>query len=339
MHQTTCKIIDAQTQNKITVYIIQYRDIELRKRYSEFDQLHDYLKDKYPAIIIPSIPSKTSLKQYAAHPNSAKFDPNVIQQRKRLLEKFLSRVLEHQILSEDDGVLQFLNPSAAPVLEVKGTHKKRKSFSIVGQTIKNPDLKFIEYENYIVKLNSHYKLLEKLQKKVFRKYSDMAPDDAELGAVYNALALTEHAPELQQTLQGLGQAVDKVHVAKLHLCNEMQVNVQEPLHEYSLITEEIKEMLDFRTQEQISFEQNTDSLASKWTSLKQLEKTEEESKKMADAYQNMERQRPVVANKGVIGNITEKINSMMDSDPDATRRHNIAKTKDTIAQVIFINIA
>ena len=325
--------MDAQTQNKITVYIIQYKQLELRKRYSEFDQLHSYLKDKYPAIIIPSIPSKTSLKQYATHPNSAKFDPSMIQQRKRLLEKFLCRILDHQVLAEDEGVKQFLDPSAAPTLEVTGQHKKRKSFSVIGQVTKNPDVKFIEYENYIVKLESHYKLLEKLQKKVFRKYSDMAPDDAELGAVYNALALTEHAPELQQTLQGLGQAVDRVHVAKLQMCNEMQVNVQEPFHEYSEMTEEIKEMLGYRTKEQLSFEQNTETLSMKWQSLKQLEKTEEEVQKMTNAYQGMERSKPST-NKGVIGNLTEKINSMIDSDPDATRRHNIAKTKDTIATVI-----
>eukprot|EP00835_Amoeboradix_gromovi_P001744 NODE_86_length_22163_cov_0.379442.p7 type:complete len:340 gc:universal NODE_86_length_22163_cov_0.379442:14540-13521(-) len=330
------QVLDAQTQNKITVYIIQYKDVELRKRYSEFDQLHSYLKDKYPAIIIPSIPSKTSLKQYAVHPNSAKFDPSVIQQRKRHLNKFMCRVLEHQVLAEDPGVLQFLDPSAAPSLEIKG-HTKRKSFSIVSQSTKNPDVKFIEYENYILKLESHYKLLAKLQQKVFRKYSDMAPDDAELGAVYNALALTEHAPELQNTLQVLGQAVDKVHVAKLHLCNEMQVNVEDLFHEYSSMTEEIKEMLGYRMQKQLSFEQNTEQLTLKWNLLKQLEKTEEEVKRMNEAYSGMERSR-VVVNKGVIGNITDKINSMMDSDPDATRRLQIAKTKDTIAQVIKSNV-
>eukprot|EP00834_Sanchytrium_tribonematis_P002647 NODE_86_length_22075_cov_1.190253.p7 type:complete len:360 gc:universal NODE_86_length_22075_cov_1.190253:9761-10840(+) len=328
------QIVDAQTQNKITVYIIQHGDVEIRKRYSEFDQLHAYLKDKYPAIIIPMIPSKTSLKQYAAHPNSAKFDPNVIQQRKRLLEKFLNRILAHQVLVEDDGVKQFLDPSAAPVFEIKG-HKKRKSFSIGGQQLKNIDNKFVEYESYTTKLNSHYKLLHKLQKKVFRKYMDMTPDDAELGAVYNALALTEqHSPELQTVLQGLGQAVDRCQVSKINLCNDMQILCEEPLQEYKELTDEIKEILDFRIQEQADFESNTDQLSTKWSTLKQLEKVEEEQKRMQDAFQGVERSRPA-ANKSVIGNLTEKLNSMIDSDPDATRRHNIAKTKDTIAQVIY----
>ena len=321
-------ITEAVTQNKITHYVIHYNDIEIRKRYSEFDTFHGYLKSEYPDIIIPAIPNKTSLKQYAAHPNTAKIDPNVIDQRKRLLERFLKRVIAHPILAIDATVLCFLDPSATPQFN----YKKRQS---IAPKVKHTDPKFIEYNATNYKKHQHYKLLERLQRKSFRKFKDMTPDDAELGAVYNAMALTEQDTRLHDLLQSLGYAVDQCQLAKIHLTRDMLIQCEEPLLEYRDMTGEIQEILDHRIAIQTDFESTAEQLQKTFNNLKQLEREEEEYERLEEAYKHVD----MPKQKGVIGQLSNKFNTILDKNPEETRKHNIAKLKDTIAQVPSIDVA
>lgn len=82
---------------------------QTRRRYSSFLSLHQALTGLYPVLIIPPIPSKQSLADYAVKGQSkAKEDATVIARRKRLLEDFLRRLVRHPILGGEHVLHRFL---------------------------------------------------------------------------------------------------------------------------------------------------------------------------------------------------------------------------------------
>lgn len=81
----------------------------MRRRYSSFLSLHQALQGLYPVLIIPPIPSKQSITDYAVKGQSkTKEDVATIATRKRLLEDFLRRVCRHPILGGEHVFHRFL---------------------------------------------------------------------------------------------------------------------------------------------------------------------------------------------------------------------------------------
>lgn len=86
----------------------------MRRRYSQFLSLHQALQGLYPVLIIPPIPSKQSITDYAVKGQSkTKEDATTISKRKRLLEDFLRRLARHPILGGDHVFHRFLDDSAS----------------------------------------------------------------------------------------------------------------------------------------------------------------------------------------------------------------------------------
>jgi sorting nexin-4 len=85
------------------------QNAEARHRYSEFESLRDNLSKLYPTIIIPPIPSKQSIGDYAVKQGKAKEDAALIARRKRLLQTFLNRLARHPILSNEHVFHRFLD--------------------------------------------------------------------------------------------------------------------------------------------------------------------------------------------------------------------------------------
>lgn len=67
----------------------------------------------YPTLIIPPIPSKQSIGDYAIKQSKAKEDMTMISRRKRMLQVFLNRIAKHPILSNEHVVHRFLDGEAS----------------------------------------------------------------------------------------------------------------------------------------------------------------------------------------------------------------------------------
>lgn len=91
----------------------------VRRRYSAFLSLHQSLTGLYPVLIIPPIPSKQSLTDYAVKGQSkAREDATIIARRKRLLEDFLKRLIRHPILGGEHVLHRFLEEDVSWVSSV-----------------------------------------------------------------------------------------------------------------------------------------------------------------------------------------------------------------------------
>lgn len=89
------------------------QDLEVRRRYSEFHSLRATLVNLHPTLIIPPIPEKHSMADYAAKPTKAKEDVGIIDLRKRMLTMFLNRCRKMRDVREDGVWWRFLDPNAS----------------------------------------------------------------------------------------------------------------------------------------------------------------------------------------------------------------------------------
>ncbi|KAI9376071.1 hypothetical protein BJX61DRAFT_9325 [Aspergillus egyptiacus] len=95
------------------VYTIRTGDLEVRRRYSEFASLRQTLVNLHPTLIIPPIPEKHSMADYAAKPTKAKEDAGIIDLRKRMLAVFLNRCRRMKEVREDGVWWRFLDPNVS----------------------------------------------------------------------------------------------------------------------------------------------------------------------------------------------------------------------------------
>ena len=92
-----------------TTLIAHEQDATAQHRYSEFESLRLNLTKLYPTLIIPPIPLKQTIGEYAVKQAKAKEDAAMIARRKRMLQTFLNRIARHPILSNEHVFHRFLD--------------------------------------------------------------------------------------------------------------------------------------------------------------------------------------------------------------------------------------
>ncbi|KAJ3352860.1 Sorting nexin, cytoplasm-to-vacuole targeting pathway/endosomal sorting [Allomyces javanicus] len=353
-----------------TAYVVRYGDREVKRRYSEFDSLRKCLVKLYPALIVAPIPEKHSLAAYATKQARAKEDRPLIDRRKRLLQSFLNRVAWHPILSTEHLFHRFLEPgavwsdvlhaakvttlptsavaaaaatSASSTTATTTTASLASSLLGLGATtapsaaaVKHPDPKFVEAETFTLKFETHVKdVLERNHKRLVKKYLELASEYAELGALYNTFSLTE-APAMAKAIEKVGAALDAMTSSTALLCLQLDEFVGEPLHQYAQFAEVIKSVLRYRTEQQLALESTSDLIASKRAQLHQLAQADAEAQRITDALRaspDPSPPPPVLATTpptGLMARVGARLTAMMDADPEATRRQNIAKARDVL---------
>ncbi|POS86435.1 hypothetical protein EPUL_002645 [Erysiphe pulchra] len=110
-------IVDAgkslETGSKYIVYTIRTGDLEVRRRYSEFASLRDAISRLHPTLVVPPIPEKHTMADYAANPTQARQDQQIIDLRKRMLAVFLNRCRLMDDIRNDGVWWRFLDPNSS----------------------------------------------------------------------------------------------------------------------------------------------------------------------------------------------------------------------------------
>jgi sorting nexin-9/18/33 len=89
----------------------------VRRRYNQFDWLHERLDEKYPNICVPPLPDK-ALK--------GNFEEDFILQRKAKLELWLNRLSSHPVISESEVFIHFLQCDESSAKWKAGKRKAEK---------------------------------------------------------------------------------------------------------------------------------------------------------------------------------------------------------------------
>jgi len=102
------------------------------RRYSDFLWLHTNLTERFLDILIPPLPEKGLINR---------FSPEFVEYRRKELERFMKRVLNHPTLKDDETLRLFLEATDNELIEYKDkldAEKKKKKetiFSIWYQTL------------------------------------------------------------------------------------------------------------------------------------------------------------------------------------------------------------
>ncbi|OHE94608.1 PX domain-containing protein [Colletotrichum orchidophilum] len=326
----------AESGGKYIVYTIRTGNLEVRRRYSEFSSLREALTRLHPTLIIPPIPEKHTMADYAANPTSAKQDQQIIDLRKRMLAVFLNRCRRMEEVRTDGVWWRFLDPNAswsevlhshpvasvpksilkAPPLDpanptpahnflpVPSTSAKLKTtggpgvdpgaisgtgshvfgrFPPDSHTLSEQELDpyFITYEASIKEMEQLLSgSMEKVNRRTLSHLSALAADLCELGSKFNAFALSEQAPSLGPALERVGQAADSSYIATEELSGSLGASFAEPMRENAQFAGVVRSVLKYRVLKRVQQEQTSDELSKKITLLDQLERSEQEAKRI-----------------------------------------------------------
>ncbi|KAF9054582.1 hypothetical protein BJ165DRAFT_1523096 [Panaeolus papilionaceus] len=396
-------IVDAQktslnSSSTYITYVIRTGNTEARHRYSEFESLRENLSKLYPTIIVPPIPSKQTIGDYAVKQGKAKEDATLIARRKRLLQTFLNRLARHPILSNEhvfhrflDGEVSWTEVLNSPPLSLLPKNiLKAPSHNPTDQNaspayaalpnpsaahpLRHPDQRFLDSEAFTVKFANHVSgPMEKVTRRVVKRWSDYAQDHADLGAALNGFSLNE-PNTLSGAIEKTGQAIDTTYMSTTKLLQDVEQNWAEPLHEYSQFASIIKKLLAYRHQKHVQYEMTQDALESKREQLEEFEKSEREARRLEEALSrgranglspptspgptqtehqpdahepptsdsaylpphpgpNPARRRMKTPGMGFLNALSYTLHGMMDVDPETARRNGISKTRENISQL------
>ncbi|KAL2915963.1 Sorting nexin, cytoplasm-to-vacuole targeting pathway/endosomal sorting [Polyrhizophydium stewartii] len=262
-------------------------ELEAKHRYSEFESLRKLLVRAYPTCVVPPIPEKHTVAEYAAKPGKAKEDPRIILLRKRMLQTFLNRVAAHPVLMGAHVFHLFIKGDApwSEILASSGLahllkNKDGGMMKVNEKTsLKKPDAHFIAAEDYTARFLSQVLYIERIHKRIMSHYADTAATLADLGGFYNGWSLTEGS--LSEAIEQTGQAVDSCVTATNTLHTHLEDRFGEALHEYAQFSKAIEKLLRWRHKKHVEFESISETLILKQSQLLKLEQAEHEAQRLS----------------------------------------------------------
>ncbi|KAJ2848490.1 Sorting nexin, cytoplasm-to-vacuole targeting pathway/endosomal sorting [Coemansia brasiliensis] len=314
----------SESGSSFIAYTIAFGDYEVKRRYSEFESLRSCLCRLYPTFIVPPIPEKHSLAQYAVLQKRAKEDQYIIERRKRMLEHFLNHLAEHPILSSEHIFHRFLesgvswtevlhspvitglpktplhsSPSRAPgssiadgmaaqLPKIAATNSFASDVPIPSTLapIKNIEARWMDCELFTNKYANHFSgTIEKNERRIYRKLGELSSDYAELGATLNGFSLLDHPEMLAAAIERAGQAIDSSYIEIGELLTQMEAEVGEPIHEYAQYAAIIKQVLRFRLLKNLQLENVEEALVRQRAKLERLLQADDEAKRLAHALE------------------------------------------------------
>lgn len=197
--------------------------------------------------------------------------------------------------------------------------------------------------------------LEKTNKRILKRFSELSVDYNELGANYNAFSLSE-VPQIAGSIEKLGQASDETYLAMANLVYALSNAFSEPLGEQTQMLAIVRQVLRYRRLKMTQAEQTTELLAEKRASLESMERSEVEAKRIDGALNRLSESPPpsersefppthdaspssppmkprtsIGGFKFGLGKLNHAIHSLTDTDPALSRRNKIGNTRELIA--------
>ena len=125
--------------------------------------------------------------------------------------------------------------------------------------------------------------IERVNRRTLSHLNSLSTDMADLGARYNAFALSEQSPTVGAAIERVGQAMDSSYMTTEELSSTLGANFAEPMRESAQFASVVRSVLRFRILKRVQEEMTKDELDKKRSLLDSLERSEMEAKRM-DSY-------------------------------------------------------
>lgn len=303
-------------------FLVEIDGQGVRRRYSDFDHFREVLMKQNPTCIVPPLPEKQPVSMAnMASGNRVAESSEFIEKRRKRLEAFLNRLAQHSILGASPLFHKFLETEnwTQVIAEENASQPSTgflSSLTFLERKVQKPDPKFAELTNQSHNFGQHISAVERNCRKLLRRQNDLASDFAELGGNFNNFAKFE--TQLSSALEKCGGAADAHFLAFRFLNAKIDEGFLDPLQDYVLFAGVIKTVLTKRDQQQAAVEGLEEQLTTKKTQLKNLETTPVGQPESA---------------AGFFKSLTSSVSRMLDSNPEQTRKNNIAKLQTSVSEL------
>jgi len=270
------KITDMSGSSFI-VYVIRTSEpeknstlLEVRRRYSEFASLRNLLHQYYPSLIIPPIPEKHSLTEYAMKQGKAKDNPKIIEKRKRMLQVFLNRLGKHPVFASLHIFHVFLEPGNW--LEYEHKLSKVSIPITISSFDVSEELQYKEIKKSVKEFMKCIAVLSKAHNNLNSLYQNLSQSYSSLGASYNGWSL--HEKGLSPVLESVGQSSDSNRLALCRMASLLNISIIESLQEYNAFSKIILNVISWYKNNYRQYYYICNSLNKKQKKLEYLEKAE-----------------------------------------------------------------
>ncbi|SCZ87827.1 BZ3500_MvSof-1268-A1-R1_Chr2-3g05295 [Microbotryum saponariae] len=240
-------------------------------------------------------------------------------------------------------------------------------------SLHNPDQRFLDSEAFTNKFSNHLAgTMEKVNRRLMKRWNEAAGDWADMGGGMNGFALRmgeDGSGGLDDATERVGMAVDGYTSATNNMLQAWEKDFTEPLSEYTQFSAIIKQLLKYRHLKHVQYETTREVLENKRGALEELERSEVEAQRLEKALERIRlggdagltttggatgsrllsgeggegeavnvvpppvTTSPRKASTGLLGALSHTLSGIVDNDPEATRRNNITKTRESIAQL------
>ncbi|CAD6899081.1 unnamed protein product [Tilletia controversa] len=268
---STLSIVDAlkssdNTGKTFIVYLIRCGTHDAKRRYSEFESLREALVRLFPCSIVPPIPGKHTLGDYATKPSTAKEDGSIIGRRRRMLGSFLRRCAGHAVLNRSIVFQRFLDG--------------RFSWHDITST---PPLSLLPKSNLRGPASDPTSTPSPSSLAAYATAPLPAPNAQPREPNKRFLdseAFTDRMTEsgsLALAIERVGQAADTSYLGAGQLMQEWEQAFTEPLQEYVQFAAILQKALRWRTAKHVQYELALDTLEIKRAQLDEYERVEREA--------------------------------------------------------------
>jgi len=239
----------------------EQNEYSVRRRYQDFLWLRQKLQESAPTHIIPPLPEKFTFSKHITD----KYDQDFLKTRQKALDKFMSRIVDHPVMSFNDSFRVFLSAKAWEMTTVR--KNVAGPMSKVGGSMRNTaaqlmmksrDEEFTNMATYNIQFQEKVKRFAAIGDVIAQERFYLLDDFGEYATAFRLWSNSES--KLADTLNTNAQSLDRNANNLKLILRAHESRICEPLREYSLYCDSVKLSLKRRDQIQIEHELSTEEL-------------------------------------------------------------------------------
>lgn len=302
----------------------EHHEYKVRRRYQDFLWLRQKLEESSPTHIIPPLPEKFTFSKHITD----KYDQDFLKTRQKALDKFISRIVDHPVMSFNESFKMFLTAKAWEMTTVRkaapgamskmGGSMRNTAAQLM---MKNRDEEFTNMGQYNMQFQGKIKGLVTIGDNIAQERFNLLDDYAEYATAFRQWSNSE--TKLSDTLNTVAQSLDKSSGNLKLILRAHESRICEPLREYALYCDAVKLSLKRRDQIQIEHELSTDELQKR-----RVEKEEVETSQQTKSIQALFGKDPEKVREEKMDKLTQQISDLISesevlSDKRATADQDI----------------
>ncbi|KAE8747661.1 hypothetical protein FOCC_FOCC005641 [Frankliniella occidentalis] len=252
---------------------IEFKESEyiVRRRYNDFVWLRQKLIEAFPTHLVPPLPGKHTLLAQLD-----RYSKSFVLARLAMLHRFLTRVVSHPVLSYNSSLYVFLTATPSEFL----IHRKngpgilgRVTDSLQNLTttylVRQRSPEFDSVRDYVNTFGEKLNQMEKVGRRLHKERQAYQGELNQFQQTFSLWATSE--PELSPLLKAISSAIERnLQAQQTSLIDLFSPSFEQPLKEYLLYVDAVKETLQRRDAVQIEYEIAVDELNKKRNEKEQL---------------------------------------------------------------------